>query len=190
MEKKDIRKKILKARESLSEREAAEWSQAVCKRLYEMADLKQTEWIYGYMPIRREVNIRPLLERLLKEGKKLALPRVCGDAMEFYQIHSFEDLEEGSFHVLEPKAGCQRVEADGLVLVPGVVFDKKGGRIGYGKGYYDKYFAQHSQSLQKIGIGYTIQIIDTIPTTLLDIPLDGLVWEEKVSLNFNNALKD
>lgn len=178
MEKKDIRKQILAVREGLSEKEVREKSEEICSRLYEMACFRQAEVIYGYMPIRKEADIRPLLKRILEEGKKLALPRVCGDGMDFYQIASFQDLTEGSFHVMEPKEYCKKTEEDGLVLVPGVVFDKRGGRIGYGKGYYDKYFAVHSRKLQKIGIGYTIQIIDTIPTTSLDIPLDGLVSEE------------
>lgn len=180
MEKKDIRKKILGIRESLTEREAGEMSREICRKLLEMAGLHQAEWIYGYMPIRKEVDIRPFLEQLLEEGRNLALPRVCGDTMEFYRITSFADLEEGSFHVLEPKENCPKAESDGIILVPGVVFDKKGGRLGYGKGYYDKYFAAHNQNLKKIGIGYTIQIIDTIPTTPLDVPLDGLVCEKEV----------
>lgn len=180
MEKKDIRKKILALRESLPDAEAKEKSEKICEWLYKMECLRQAEVVYGYMPIRKEADIRPLLKRVLNEGKKLALPRVCGDRMDFYQITSFRDLAEGSFHVMEPKEYCKKVEEEGLVLVPGVVFDKRGGRIGYGKGYYDKYFAVHSHKLQKIGIGYTIQIIDTIPTTSLDVPLNGLASEEDI----------
>lgn len=178
MEKRDIRKQILSLRKGLSKEVREEKSENICRRLYQMESLQQAKVVYGYMPIRGEVDIRPLLQRLLKEGKELALPRVCGDRMDFYQIVSFQDLEEGSFHVLEPKEYCRKIGADGFMLVPGVAFDKRGGRIGYGKGYYDKYFASHKQKLQKFGIGYTIQIIDTIPTTSLDMPLDGLVSEE------------
>lgn len=180
MEKKDIRKNILLLREGLSKEESKEKSEKICRKLYEMESLRQAEIIYGYMPIRNEVDIVPLLKKLLKEGKRLALPRVSGDRMDFYEINSLQDVVEGSFHVLEPKEYCRKMEAAGLVLIPGVAFDKKGGRIGYGKGYYDKYFAAHNQKLQKIGIGYTIQIVDTIPTTSLDIPLDGLVSEEGI----------
>lgn len=180
MEKKDIRKKILGIREDLTEREAEEMSREICRKLFKMDCLQQAEWIYGYMPVRKEVDIRPFLEFLLQKGRNLALPRVCGDTMEFYRITSFADLEEGSFHVPEPKENCPKVKSDGIILVPGVVFDKKGGRIGYGKGYYDKYFSGHGQKLEKFGIGYTIQIIDTIPTTLLDVPLDGMVCEKEV----------
>lgn len=180
MEKKDIRKQILAVRESLPDGEVKEKSDKICKRLYGLERLWQAEVVYGYMPIRKEADIRPLLKRILEAEKKLALPRVCGDRMDFYQITSFQDLSEGSFHVMEPKEYCKKMEEEGLVLVPGVVFDKQGGRIGYGKGYYDKYFALHGRKLQKIGIGYTIQIIDTIPATSLDVPLNGLVSEEDI----------
>ena len=178
MEKKDIRKNILTIRESLSEEEVKEKSRLICSQLLNMHCFEQSKWIYGYMPIRNEVDIRPFLQHHLEEGKNIALPRVNGDTMEFYQIASFEDLEEGSFHVLEPKEGCPKAESNGFILVPGVVFDRKGGRIGYGKGFYDKFFASHNQTFEKIGIAYTIQIIDTIPTTSLDVPLHGLVCEE------------
>ena len=160
------------------EEEVQKRSQLICSRLLEMHCFEQSEWIYGYMPIRKEVDIRPFLKHLLNKGKKLALPRVSGDTMEFYQVTSFEDLEEGSFHILEPKEKCPKADASGFILIPGVAFDRKGGRIGYGKGYYDKFFASHSQTLEKIGIAYTIQIVDTIPTTSLDIQLNGLVCEE------------
>ena len=178
MEKEDIRKNILTIRESLSEEEAKSRSQGVCKMLYAMSCFNQSNWLYGYMPIRKEVDIRPFLEHLLDKGKNLALPRVNGDTMEFYHVTSFEDLEEGSFHILEPKEKCPKVEASGFILVPGVAFDRKGGRIGYGKGYYDKYFSTHSQTLEKLGIAYTIQIVDEIPTTSQDVRLHGLISEE------------
>ena len=179
MEKKNnIRKELLAIRESLSEETVQEKSQDICNWLLKMTCFDYAKWIYGYMPIRNEADIRPFLVHLLKKGKKIALPRVEGDTMEFYQINSFEDLEEGSYHILEPKKESPKAEGGGFILIPGVAFDREGGRIGYGKGYYDKYFASHNQPLIKIGIAYTIQIVDTIPTTSLDVQLDGLVCEE------------
>ena len=178
MEKEEIRKKYLTIRESLSEEEAENKSQSVCKMLFSMSCFEQSDWLYGYMPIRKEVNIRPFLEHLLRNGKNIALPRVDGNTMEFYQITSFDDLKEGTFHILEPKEGCPKVESSGFMLIPGVAFDFNGGRIGYGKGYYDKYFSTHSHALEKLGIAYTMQIIEDIPTTSQDVRLHGLISEE------------
>lgn len=178
MEKQEIRKKFLTIREALSEEEVQNKSQIICKQLLKMSCFEYTDWIYGYMPIRNEVDIRSFLQHHLDTGKKIALPRVIGDNLEFYQITSFEDLEEGSFHVLEPKEGCPKAEAGGFILVPGVAFDREGGRIGYGKGYYDKFFSSHSQVLEKIGIAYKIQVTDRIPITSTDVRLDGLVYDE------------
>ena len=178
MEKENIRKKFLTIRESLTEEEAENRSQNVCKMLLSMHCFEQSDWLYGYMPIRNEVDIRPFLEHHLHKGKNIALPRVNGDTMEFYQITSFDDLKEGSFHILEPKEECPKVESCGFMLIPGVVFDLNGGRIGYGKGYYDKYFSTHSHALEKLGIAYTMQIIEDIPTTSQDARLHGLISEE------------
>ena len=178
MEKKAIRNEILAIREALSKEEVQKKSQIICEQLMKMSCFEYAKWIYGYMPIRNEVNICPFLEYLMKKGKKIALPRVNGDSMEFYQITSFEDLEEGSFHIPEPKKECPKAEAGGFILIPGVAFDREGGRIGYGKGYYDKYFSSHNQALIKIGIAYTIQLIEIVPTTPTDVKLDGLVYDE------------
>lgn len=179
MEKKDIRKKFLTMRESLSKEEVQNKSEIICKQLLKMSCFEYTDWIYGYMSIRNETDVRPFLQHHLNEGKNIALPKISGDTMEFYQIKSFEeDLEEGSFHILEPKEGCPKVEKGGFILVPGVAFDREGGRIGYGKGYYDRYFSTHSQALEKIGIAYKFQVIETVPITSTDVRLNGLVYDD------------
>lgn len=177
MEKKEIRKELLRRRSALSDREVELCSKAVCGHLLKLMDEKNLNVIYGYMPIRREVDIRPALEEILRSKKTLLLPRVNGETMDFYRVRDFSDLEVGSFGVLEPKLSCSLAEPDGLVLVPGVGFDKSGARLGYGKGFYDKYFSSHKQNLYKIGIAYNIQIIEKIPTTPLDVLLDGVVCE-------------
>lgn len=177
MKKQEIRKSLLAIRESLSEKEAQKKSQRICKQLLEMSCFEYAKWIYGYMAIRKEVDICPFLQHHLEHGKKIALPRVNKDTMEFYQIASFDDLEEGSFHILEPKEECPKAEGGGFMLVPGVAFDREGGRIGYGKGFYDRYFSTHNQVLEKIGIAYKFQVVDKIPVTAEDIRLDGLVYD-------------
>ncbi len=179
MERKTaIRKEILEKRRMLSDVERQKASAEICRNIAAMDVYRKADWIYGYMPIQGEADVTPLLAQALEEGKRVALPRVAGSTMEFYQVASLEEVEEGAFHVLEPLKECPLVDAPGFVLVPGAAFDQKGGRIGYGKGYYDRYFSSHSQKLYKLGIGYTIQIIDTIPTTSLDVPLDGVLTEK------------
>lgn len=175
--KQDIRTKILNIRKNLPLKERQKASAEICARLTALKAYQEAKLIYGYMPIQGEADITVLLKQALKESKAVALPRVAGETMEFYRIASLSEVEEGAFHVQEPIKSCPLIAEDGLVLVPGAVFDRRGGRIGYGKGYYDRYFSSHSQRLYKLGIGYAFQIVETVPMTELDVPLDAVLTE-------------
>ena len=125
-------------------------------------EYKRAETIFSYYPLGNEVNCNPIIERALKDGKRVVLPRTgCDCRMEFYEITGLADVEEGNFHVMEPKDGCKQFlpEQCGsmLALVPGVVFDRFGNRYGYGKGYYDRYFARFPQ-LVRMALAYSEQL--------------------------------
>lgn len=114
------------------------------RRLYQYGPCK-TVMIYVSTPI--EVNTIPIIETAFADGKSVAVPKCIPGTrkMEFYYINSLEDLEPGTFSVLEPKEGLQMVtDFDKcLMIMPGIQFDANGYRIGYGKGYYDRYMAKY-----------------------------------------------
>ena len=100
--------------------------------------------------------------------------------MKFYQIASYEELEIGCFDILEPKEHCAEIidiPKNSVVIMPGVAFDKKGNRIGYGRGYYDKYFTNYPK-IYKIAITYSLQIVQEIPVNKYDIKADCVITEE------------
>lgn len=112
-------------------------------------------------------------------GKKVAFPRVEGSEMEFYEVTSLKDFQEGSFHVMEPVGGEPVAVQNALVLVPGLGFDSRGSRIGYGGGYYDRYFSRHPKHI-KVGIAYAVQLVGELEVEEHDISMDGIVTEEGI----------
>lgn len=120
-----------------------------------------------------------LAEKLLAEGKQVAFPRTEGETMEFYPVTSLKGFQKGAFGIMEPVGDCPLKEEKPLILVPGLGFDRKCCRIGYGKGFYDRYFARFPAS-RKVGVAYNIQIAEKIPRDIYDVPMDVVITEEVV----------
>ena len=143
-----------------------------------------------------EVETRGIMEKLLERGVHVYCPKVCGRSyMEFFEIHSLDDLQEGSerpYKIQEPAIPANmRIEEaisalaaypedneENVMIVPGVVFDEEGGRVGYGSGYYDRYLSQHP--CYKIAVGFECQVTDHLTLKENDVRMDALVTEEKV----------
>lgn len=159
-DKKTLRKQKRAERDALSQKERALKSQQICESLFASALCREARYIYCYAPIGSEADIRALAERLFAAGRRLAFPRVTDEGvMEFYEVRAWSELAEGAFGVPEPPDdGRAPVDWKGaLVLVPGVAFGADGARCGYGKGYYDRYFAAHPE-LVSIGVGFSCQM--------------------------------
>ena len=194
--KAQIRKKYKKIRDELTKDEVSEYSEKICAYLENHALYQNAEQIGFYYPLGNEVSLNSLVQKAWKEGKVTFFPKVIGDDIFFYQITDFSQLEEGYFHVMEPgkeicqEDGCKlslkdettkEVKAP-LILTPGVAFDRNGGRLGYGKGFYDRFFAAHPTCI-RIGVSYEVQITEKIILEDHDKKLQYLVtengiWEE------------
>ena len=164
--KRTVRKQKRADRDARSAMEREGWSREICDALWQMPLLREAQAVYCYAPIGSEVDICPLAERLWAAGKRVAFPRVCGSEaadMEFFEVKGWEELAEGAFHVQEPMMdGRSPVDWKGaVVLVPGVAFDASGARMGYGKGYYDRYFAAH-QELVRVGVAFACQLSEEL----------------------------
>lgn len=149
-----------------------EKSQAIIKRLLDI--IKPYNKIGIYISLDDEVNTKGLLEVLIDMHKAVFAPRVNKDTMSFYQINSFDDLKRGSFKVLEPTTSIEGHDLEVLVI-PLVAYDRQGNRLGYGKGYYDKYLV--NKSLLKVGLAFWEQEISSIEINQYDVRLDILVNE-------------
>ena len=132
--------------------------------------------LLAFWPLPDEVDIRPLLDKLVNEGWLVLLPKITGEeTMELRQYTSKADLKEGPFRILEPlgKPFNDYNQID-FALVPGVAFDAAGHRLGRGKGYYDRFLGAHPH-LHKIGVCFPFQRVAEVPSEIHDILMDEVV---------------
>lgn len=178
---KSFRKEHLAVRNAMSEKEVAEKSGVIVKRLLQTGWYQNAQEIFAYYPLKNEVDCRALFLQAWSDGKKIALPRTREEnQMDFYYIDDFMQLKEGAFHVMEPVRGSEK--ADPLqqpVIVPGSVFGRDGSRYGYGKGYYDRFFAKYPR-LRRYAVCYEHQLEETLPTDQHDIYMHDIYTEREV----------
>jgi 5-formyltetrahydrofolate cyclo-ligase len=177
--KKDIRKQILEKRNQLTNEERAQKSKAIMDKLIHQSDFQNAEVLFCYVDYRNEVETKDIIRYAFMCSKKVAVPKVEGDVMRFYEIHSFSDLTEGFRGILEPINSCNICNDKALVIVPGAAFDKNFHRIGYGRGYYDKYLSSHPYN-KAIALAYACQILDKIPYDEFDIQPDMIITEDYI----------
>ena len=124
--------------------------------------------------------MRPLFQDAWKKGKRTAVPKVLGDGrMEFYVIRAFRELRPGFKGILEPVDGMMVTPVEHVFMImPGVAFAKEGGRIGYGKGFYDRYLALHP-NLLRAAVSFESQIVPRIPAGPYDMRPDWLITEAR-----------
>lgn len=174
MTKYDIRNKIKSLRAVLNAAEREMAADSVFNRLESSAAFQLAEKILMYHALPDELETRNFL-RKWKGQKKFFLPRVNGVNLEILPYDESR-LEIGSFHIEEPKGDdIHPVDEIELIIVPGVAFDRKGRRLGRGKGFYDRLLA--TTKATKIGVGYEFQIVDEIPSEDHDVPMDMIFTE-------------
>lgn len=182
----DIPTQKQQARTSIAERLAkldtpsrAAESRSVCRRIREELPGDSLK-ICAYNPMRTEVNIIPLLQELITEGHKVALPHTEGRSFAFRMPSSIDHLATGPFNVGEPKASdpLLKLEDVDLILMPGIAFDAQGNRLGRGNGGYDKFLSDLravNTRAEVWGICYDCQMLRTVPVEAHDAKVDAVV---------------
>ena len=178
-EKARLRSDVLARRDGLDPEARKAGSQSVAEAVIGIPGLAEAGLVGGFWPIRSEIDPRPILDRLLARGQRVALPKVTPDGLVFREWCEGERLERGGFGLSEPRDDLPEVFPDALI-VPLAAFDRAGQRIGYGKGYYDGAIERLSKRrrLLTIGIAFSVQEIDRVPTQPYDQPLDHIVTEQ------------
>ena len=179
--KKEIRKEILKCRRSLREEEICYGSHKIAEKILSMEGYQKAEAVYLYIDCKGEASVKEIYEAAFKDGKRIAAPRVHGDDMTFYYIRSMEeDLEPGYFDIPEPKTSLPEASDEtALLLVPGVGFDPQCHRLGYGKGFYDRYLSAHPDH-PTIALALDFQIREEIPSDTFDVLPDLVVTPSSI----------
>lgn len=133
---------------------------------------RQARTIYGYLPYNQEVRTVPMLERALRDGKQVAVPKVYGETMRFILMTDLTAVEKSDMGIPEPVAdGPVADDKQAVVLMPGLAFTAEGDRMGYGGGFYDKFLAAEPNH-PTVALCYDFQLLDSLPTEQYDIPVD------------------
>ncbi len=186
--KKKIRSVYLKRRNSLDMDKRKAACKKIREKLYTSKRFKAAKTVFVYASYKSEVETGKLIRDMLKMGKKVAVPKVIGKEMEFYEISSWEELFPGYQGILEPQGTDKELvyPADSdIMLLPGAVFDRRGGRIGYGGGYYDRYLDRimenYGHKPYLLALGYQVQLYHgTLPLEKHDRKMDCIVTEKSV----------
>lgn len=172
-EKKAFRKKALQIRDAIDPQKKAEQSALVRRRLTGMKAYVQADTILVFVSLPGEIDTIPLIDMALEEGKTVAVPLVTGRRkMVFIRIDSRKELREGTFSVLEPVMDREKITEQGLVLMPGLAFDKNCFRMGYGGGFYDCWLTAHPEGIRTIALAFDEQIFDRVPAEPSDMRPD------------------
>ncbi len=186
MKKESIRKKILYLRNSQSQFSAITKSYRIQGRLFRLPEFTRAKTILFYVSTRDEVKTESMIKKALEYGKRVVVPisNLKERTLNLSEIKDFDsELEPGAFNILEPKERFLRPvspEEIDLVIVPGVAFDEKGNRLGYGMGFYDRFLRSVKKDTPVIGLAYEFQIIEKIPVDDTDVTVDKVVTEERI----------
>lgn len=176
MDKTALRKEIREKKRAMTEQQIADASRRLGELFIASDAYKNAKTIYGYLPYNQEVRTVSMLEQAIKDGKRVAVPKVYGDEMKFIYMTDLSAVSKGYAGIPEPVAD-QPVADDptALVLMPGLAFDPQGHRIGYGGGFYDKFLAAEPDH-PTLALCYDFQMLPKLETEEFDIPVDTVLW--------------
>ena len=176
MDKASLRKAIREKKRAMTEEQIQLAGKRLCELFVQSEAYQKAETIYGYLPYNQEVRTWDALRQAMKDGKRVAVPKVYGTEMRFIYISDFSQVETGYCGIPEPVLdGPVAEDRNALVLMPGLAFDRDGHRIGYGGGFYDKFLASEPEH-PTLALCYEFQIVDQLPTEAFDIPVDMVLW--------------
>lgn len=172
MDKKELRTHIKALKKQHSKESLLEQSRMILDKLEKHKSFIEAEVVMLYSSLPDEVQTHDFLAKW-RDEKKIILPTVVGDDIVPVELSKETDFAIGDFNILEPQNEPYNGGYD-LIVVPGVAFDRKGNRIGRGKGYYDRFLCQHLD-VERIGICFDFQLIDEVPTDDNDITMNEVI---------------
>ncbi len=178
--KKELREKCKKERAAMSLKKKESLDTAIARRFLRCRDYKQADTLLIYMSKGIEISTSYILESALSDGKRVAVPYCRTDVtdLDFYYIESTEDLSPGAFGVLEPEPLYSEKFTDyenGLCIVPALCYDLSGYRLGFGKGYYDRFLSRYSG--KTAGLAYSFQIKRSLWHGRFDKAVDVIITD-------------
>ncbi len=185
-EKMQLRGHYKSLRDSIPYDEKKAMDEKILRKITQLWSYRDEDVLLTYVSTGSEVDTTALIQYALNDGKIVAVPRCIKNTrnMEFYTIKSLDDLELGAFGVMEPiKDTCKKLDdlSKGLCIVPALTFDKSGYRLGYGKGYYDRFLNNFDGRI--IGVCYSFCLCGELPRGRFDRKVSSIVTEKRVVLS-------
>jgi 5-formyltetrahydrofolate cyclo-ligase len=181
--KQHIRDKAKKDRDSLAVEKRRKFDLAIGNRLFDLASYKEADKVLFYASFKTEVNTELMIVEALDSGKTVLLPKVNSEENRLTK-HIIKDLKEispGYMGIPEPVTDSQmKVEDIHMLVIPGVAFDLKGNRTGYGGGFYDRLLPRVKGDRTIVALAYEVQVFDSLPCEPHDIPVDFIITEERI----------
>ena len=186
-DKKTLRKELLTKRKNIDVIEKEEMDKKILNKFYESKYYRESKNIFIYISYDSEINTKEIINKSLIDNKKIYVPRTEFKTrlMDAVEITSLDDLIESEYGILEPSIDEPHIEPNelDLIVVPGVGFDRNGGRMGYGAGFYDRYFKKISKDkmkkIVKLALAYDFQILEDVPMNEQDVPVNYIITEKE-----------
>ena len=176
MDKRELRAMIRSQKRAMTNEMIDEKSRVLGALFADTDAYRNARSVYGYLPHNQEVRTVPMLEQAIRDGKRVAVPKVFGEEMKFLWLDDLTRVEKGYSGIPEPiDDGPVADDPTALVLMPGLAFDREGHRIGYGGGFYDKFLAAEPDH-PTVALCYDFQVLDHLDTEEFDIPVDLVLW--------------
>ena len=170
--KKEIRKYVFAKRKEVTQEEADRLSMSIFEKVVSLPEFKEATCVYAYVDYNKEASTREIIRKAWENGKRV---------MKYYYLEDFSQLKPGYFQIPEPENCPEAAEEDAFLIVPGVAFDEKRHRAGYGQGFYDRYLAGHRKH-KTAAIAFEFQIVEEVPAEPTDIFPDKVITEKRVIL--------
>ncbi|MHB8970936.1 MAG: 5-formyltetrahydrofolate cyclo-ligase [Pirellulaceae bacterium] len=183
--KRQLRERYLRNRSEQPDKQGC--SRHICHRVISLPEYRLAHTLSTYVGLPTEVQTLDLIMGAWNDGKEVAVPCCVGNELRMFHLRSMAELAPRTLGILEPRDELQQREERWLAVshidlfvVPGVAFDGWGGRLGYGKGYYDRLLVHARPEVTKIALAFECQMIDRVPMTATDIFMDCVITEQTV----------
>jgi len=176
LQKKAIREQMQAQRALLDVQVKTNYDNWICQQLWQYVSSIHAQIVHCYLPMRSEINIRPLIQQMLDAQIQVVVPRTLPNRqLQHLILTQLTKVETGRYGTVYPAGEQVYTGRYDIIIVPGLAFDEKNNRLGYGGGYYDNFLTNHKEA-EKIGIFYDFQRINYLPLEEHDCPLDRILY--------------
>ncbi len=183
--KPQIRAEAFSRRQAQSDK--GELSRRICGKLAELPQYIAAETVLFYVDARSEVRTREFLPTARQLGKRIVVPYCVDRHLKLFRLDDLDELAVGHFGILEPKSELRTIEDRvvepaelDMIVVPGVAFDRSGGRVGHGKGYYDKLLAAVGPDAAIVALAFECQLFERVPMESHDVSMHRVITEKSI----------